>query len=289
MNLLYSNIYIILTFIILLIFVLFVVIIKEKLYQKYLDKISKVDSEVFLPKDELTYLKQIFYLVMGVIALISLIIFYLGTSYTNYMDISFLDVVISIIAIIYIADKRRFNFILAILLIPVHSIVWLFGIADVTLIIRIFHWMHFIGVVLSAGFFFKRFLKYTKSNNLGYTVLIFIGILSIGLLVTSFYENTTFLNSLVMISNAFTSNGYTVLGNSFGGKVVSILLVWGGYLLSGVGTATLAAAIITSHLKGKLKNQEHKINELSDELKSKDEKLDLLLDEIKDLKELVKK
>ena len=283
-----SNMYIILTFITLLIFVLFIAIIKENLYQKYLDKISKVDSEVFLPKDELNYLKQIFYLLMGAIAILSLIIFYLGSD-PNFIDINYLDIVVSIIAIIYIADKRPFNFILAILLIPTHSIVWILGITDVNLLILIFHWMHITGVVLSAYFFFKRFLKYTKSNNLGYTVLIFIGILSIGLLVTAFYEQTSFLNSVVMISNAFTSNGYTVLGKSFGGKVVSILLVWGGYLLSGVGTATLAAAIITAYLKGKITDQEHKINELSDELKSKDEKLDLLLDEIKDLKELVKK
>lgn len=284
-----SNMYIILTFIILLIIVLILVLIKERLYVKYLEKVSKVDGEVFLPRDELVYLKQIFYLVMGSFSLLSLITLYLGVEY-NYVDICYLDIILSFISIIYIADKRKFNFILAILMIPTRSVIWLLGIHDMNVIaIFAFLLIHIVAMILAAIFFFKRFLKYTKSNNLGYTVLIFIGILSIGLLVTAFFEDTTLLDSVVMISNAFTSNGYTVLGKSFGGKVVSILLVWGGYLLSGVGTATLAAAIITTYLRGKITDQEHKINELSDELKSKDEKLDLLLDEIKDLKELVKK
>lgn len=54
-----------------------------------------------------------------------------------------------------------------------------------------------------------------------------------------------------MVSNAFTSNRYTVLGNSIGGKINSIILVWGGYLLSSVGTATLTAAILTKHFNKK--------------------------------------
>lgn len=278
----------ILTFIILLIVVIIVAMVKERLYDQYMEKISKVDGEVFLPKDELFYLKQIFYLLMGFIAIISLLTLYFGIDY-NFLDVCYLDIIISSISIIYIADKRPLNFILAILLIPTESIVWLFGFYDITSIILVLYWIHVIGGLLSAIFFFERFLKYTKSNNLGYTVLIFVGILCTGLLVTSLYEQTTLLDSMVMISNAFTSNGYTVLGKSFGGKIVSILLVWGGYLLSGVGTATLSAAIVTTYLKKRINNQEVKIDELSNELKSKDEKYDLLLKEIKELKELVKK
>ena len=47
-----------------------------------------------------------------------------------------------------------------------------------------------------------------------------------------------------MTSNAFTSNGYAVLGNSSVGKLNSLILVWSGFILSGVATATLTVAIV---------------------------------------------
>ena len=54
-----------------------------------------------------------------------------------------------------------------------------------------------------------------------------------------------------MVSNAFTSNGYAVLGKTPGGILTSIFLVWSGYILSGVGTATLAGAIVHRNSKKK--------------------------------------
>ena len=54
-----------------------------------------------------------------------------------------------------------------------------------------------------------------------------------------------------MVSNAFTSNGYTVLGSTGLGKANSILLVWSGFILSCVGTATLTVSIIVSHIDDK--------------------------------------
>ena len=61
-------------------------------------------------------------------------------------------------------------------------------------------------------------------------------------------ENVSPLNSLVMVSNAFTSNGYSILGSSGWGKINSLVLVWSGFLLSGVGTATLTVAIVMKHV-----------------------------------------
>ena len=46
-----------------------------------------------------------------------------------------------------------------------------------------------------------------------------------------------------MVSNAFTSNGYAILGTTPGGKINSVILVWSGYIISGAATATLTAAI----------------------------------------------
>ena len=68
-------------------------------------------------------------------------------------------------------------------------------------------------------------------------------------------------------SNAFTSNGYAVLGSSIPGKLNSIALVWGGYLLSGVGTATLTAAILINHFNNKIKHYDDKFEELEDLIK----------------------
>ena len=72
-------------------------------------------------------------------------------------------------------------------------------------------------------------------------------------------EGVNPLDSLVMVSNAFTSNGYAVLGKTIPGKINSLFLVWSGYLISGVGTATLTAAILTRHFNRKFDKLEELI------------------------------
>ena len=81
-----------------------------------------------------------------------------------------------------------------------------------------------------------------------------------------------------MVSNAFTSNGYAVLGSYIIGKINSVFLVWGGYLLSGVGTATLTAAILKKHhdvknkeLYDKIDNLDKKIDNLEELIKNKED------------------
>ena len=65
-----------------------------------------------------------------------------------------------------------------------------------------------------------------------------------------------------MVSNAFTSNGYAVLGDSTGGVLTSTFLVWSGYVISGVATATLAAEIVHRNSKKKFEKLEEKIDNL---------------------------
>jgi hypothetical protein len=48
------------------------------------------------------------------------------------------------------------------------------------------------------------------------------------------------------------------------GKLTSMILVWGGYVISGVGTATLTAAILLRHNQ----KREKELNERLDELES---------------------
>ena len=68
-----------------------------------------------------------------------------------------------------------------------------------------------------------------------------------------------------MVSNAFTSNGYAVLGHSIPGKLNSIFLVWGGYIISGAGTATLTAAILIKKFNKRIEQLEKLIEEESAE------------------------
>ena len=78
-----------------------------------------------------------------------------------------------------------------------------------------------------------------------------------------------------MVSNAFTSNGYAVLGTSSLGKINSVILVWGGYILSGVGTATLATALISKHFQNKFGDMNEKMDQLQ-------KSIDALNDDIKE-------
>ena len=77
-----------------------------------------------------------------------------------------------------------------------------------------------------------------------------------------FIENEDPLNAIVMVSNAFTSNGYAILGDTTGGKINSIFLVWSGYILSGAATATLTVAILMRNFKSRLNDYDKKLDEL---------------------------
>ena len=78
-----------------------------------------------------------------------------------------------------------------------------------------------------------------------------------------------------MVSNAFTSNGYAVLGDSVIGKLNSLFLVWGGYILSGVGTATLTTALLSRHFNKRFEELEELIrnnnSDMSSDLKEDEE------------------
>ena len=85
-----------------------------------------------------------------------------------------------------------------------------------------------------------------------------------------------------MVSNAFTSNGYAVLGNTDVGKINALVLVWMGFIISATGTATLTAAIVMRHFKGKLKDYDDKFDELNNKLDDVNSNLEKLEKLIKD-------
>ena len=117
---------------------------------------------------------------------------------------------------------------------------------------------------------------------MGIAVILLYVIIFVSFIITSFAESKTPLDAIVMVSNAFTSNGYAVLGNSEIGKVNSMILAWMGFILSGAGTATLTAAILKRQFKGKLKEYDDKLDDLN-------KKFDEVKDNLEQLEELIKK
>ena len=161
------------------------------------------------------------------------------------------------------------NKILAILLIPLGSLTYIiFG----NTLVGLLDFIHVPVYMYLIKIYFDKFREYTKSNGLGIAILLLFTIVFVSFLFTQFAESVNPLDSLVMVSNAFTSNGYAVLGKTIPGKIDGVILVWSGYLLSGVGTATLASAIIIRHYSNKIEEYDEKIN-----------KMDAKLDELKDL------
>ena len=119
--------------------------------------------------------------------------------------------------------------------------------------------------------YFDQFRQYTETNGLGITIILLFSIVFFSFVVTLFAEGVEPLNSAVMVSNAFTSNGYAVLGNSGVGKLISIILVWGGYIISGVGTATLTATILLKHSQKREKELNKRLDELESLIKNNKE------------------
>ena len=122
-----------------------------------------------------------------------------------------------------------------------------------------FNIIHILGYVYLIQVYYRKFVKYTENNDLGITILLLYTIILVSFIFTIVVEDVSPLDSIVMVSNAFTSNGYAILGSSGIGKVDSIILVWGGFLLSGVGSATLAVAIIRRNLSKRFDHLEELI------------------------------
>ena len=73
-------------------------------------------------------------------------------------------------------------------------------------------------------------------------------IILVSFLFTILVENVSPMDSMTMVSNAFTSNSFDASGKNIIGKLNSLVLAWSGFILSGVGTATLAVSIVNNYV-----------------------------------------
>ena len=225
-----------------------------------MDKIRKSENRIFnpqeyFPEEEIHSLRQIYYLIMMGLCFVN--IFYtLVFIKTDLIHLVCFDIILSLYVATRLDKDSLKNKILVVLLIPFGSLTYLlFG----NTLIGVLDLIHVPVFLYIIKIYFDKFREYTESHGLGIAIILLYTIVFVSFLATQISEHENALNALVMVSNAFTSNGYAVLGHSIAGKINSIILVWSGYILSGVGTATLTAAILTRHFNNKFDRLEEMI------------------------------
>ena len=231
-----------------------------------LKKIIKSRNKVFnpreyFPEEEIHSLRQVFYLIMMAACFINILYSLVFVS-TDVIYLVIFDIFLSLFVAIRLDSSTLKNKILILLLVPYGSLTYLlFG----NTLVGLLDFLHVPIFIYIIKLYYDKFREYTESNGLGIAIILLFLIVFFSFLATQVAEGANALDSLVMVSNAFTSNGYAVLGNSIAGKLDAIVLVWAGYILSGVGTATLTAAILTKHFNSKFEELEELIKKNNEE------------------------
>ena len=206
---------------------------------------NSISINELLPEDEVHTLVQVFYLILMALCVVNIFYSLMGSG-NDIFYFAIFDIVLSLYFAITLDMSSWKNRIIWLILVPYGSLVYpLFGISLVLLadFIHAFIFIYFAKINLD------KFVEYTNSNALGITIILLFAVIFAGFFITQYSEGVNALDSLVIVSNQFTGNGYSVFGNTISGKLNSLLLVWGGYILSGVGAATLTAALLIRHFK----------------------------------------
>ena len=220
-----------------------------------------LDPLEYFPEEEFQTITQFFYLIMMLIFFI-FILYIIAVQGNDFVGIAVLQVIVSLYVALILDYNSWSNKIFFFLLVPYEAIAIL--VFNDALGIWPIYVIHILVYAYLMKFCYDKFKEFTQSNSLGITIVLLFSLIFISFIITSIVEGVDPLNSLVMVSNAFTSNGYAILGNSGIGKLTSLVLVWGGYVISGVGTATLTAAILLKYHH----KREEELNKRLDELES---------------------
>lgn len=240
--------------------------------------IRLLNPSEYFPEEQVKTLRQVYYLVLVFLLVLSITNFFFdrGIFLTNspefYVYNSILDVIVSVyIASVLYREGWKKNIILIIFLFPMVSLSYLiFGYSYIVFwnFLRIPAFIYLIKIL------YDRFKSFTDEHNLGFSIILLFSIIFLSVISTIILENKDPLDAIVMVSNAFTSNGYAILGDSPGGKINSVILVWSGYIISGAATATLTAAIILRHIRYQLVQYNEKVDELQSTIGELKEMLD---------------
>ena len=168
------------------------------------------------------------------------------------------DIALSLYFAITLDMSSWKNRVIWLLLVPYGSLVYpIFGLS----LVIFADFLHAFIFIYIAKLNLDKFIEYTNSNALGLTIILLFTVIFAGFFITQYAEGANALDSLVIVSNQFTGNGYSSFGNTISGKLNSLLLVWGGYILSGVGAATLTAALSIRHFKKEFEELKKMIEE----------------------------
>lgn len=173
-----------------------------------------------------------------------------------YYSFPIFDIALSLYFAVKLDKSTTKNWILWLLLVPYGSLCFLLFSHH---LIIYFQYIHVIVFIYFGKVCLNKFMEYTHSNGLGITIIILFVIMFASFFITQYAESVNALDSLVMISSQFTGNGFSVFGNSIAGKLNSLLLVWGGYVISGASAASLTAAILVRHFNKRFKELERLI------------------------------
>ncbi|WP_407378776.1 hypothetical protein [Methanobrevibacter sp.] len=242
-------------FVILIAFLLIYLLI-NRLYLRIRDK-TIFDIRQYFPEDEIHSLRQVVFLFM-MAGCFTYVVLDLVFANVDIWYLATFDFVLSLICFIDLDKSTIKNKILAFLLIPFATVSFL--LVDSTILL-FFEFAHLIVMLYMIKVYYTKFNEYTKYHGLGIAVILLFAIIFFSMYITAFAENVDLFDALIMSSNAFTSNGYAILGNSILGKLDSLVLVWGGYVISGVSVATLTSAILMRHFNRKFDELEKLIKE----------------------------
>ena len=246
---------------------LVLMVIFSFIYKRFRKNNNKLlNPREYFPDEEIHSLRQISYLIMMGLLFIDILYALIFMEHEIIYFVIF-DIILSLYLAVKLDKNSIKNKIILLLLIPYGSLTFLIFNTPLTGIMDLIHIPVFIYFIKQ---YYDKFREYTQSNGLGITILLLFTIVFFSFFITQIFEHVNALDAMVMVSNSFTSNGYTVLGSSIAGKIDSIFLVWGGYLLSSVGTATLTAGIIINHYNSKLEEVNDKLDSLEELIKKND-------------------
>lgn len=231
-------------------------------YKKLKNSSNKLlNLHEYFPEEEIHSLRQIYILIMMGLFFIN-VLYSLTFVETDLIYFVIYDVLLSLYVAIKLDKSSLKNKILVVLLIPFGALTYLiFGDS----LVGFLDLLHVPVFIYLMKLYYDQFREYTESNGLGLAIILLFLIVFCSFFFTQVVEDVNPLDSLVMVSNAFTSNGYAILGNTILGKLNALVLVWSGYLLSGVATATLTAAILTAHFNKRLDELEELIKKNNDD------------------------
>lgn len=232
-------------------------VLTKLIYNKLKYDYKSVKINKILPGDEVHSLRQVYYLILMALCVVN-ILYTLTVADIDFPYLAIFDIALSLYFTLTLDMSSGKNKILWLLLIPYGSLSYLLFNSNYMILLNIIHILAFI---YFAKWSFDKFMEYTNSNGLGVTIILLFVIIFAGFFITQHSENVNPLDSLVIVSNQFTGNGYSVFGATIPGKMNSLLLVWGGYVMSGVSAATLTAAILIRHFKKEFKELKELIEE----------------------------